>query len=111
MERAKRAVAVLAAVAILSSGCALFDSNATPRDKYIDTQEAFIAVLGTVVDAKRAGIIPQDRYDAVIIPLVIEGNQLLDEMAAMVSSGSFDQVELLRSRLIAIVARLQLERA
>lgn len=106
----QRAAAAAMVLAILLSGCSLFNSEAAPRDKYIDTQEAFILVLGSVVDAKRSGLIEQGHYDEVVVPLIVEGNKLLDDMGSMVRAGAYDQVELLRQSLLSIVARLQLER-
>ncbi len=102
---------MLMALAFVSvtSGCALFDRDASPRDKYIETQEAFTLVVGSVLDAKRAGLIEQEHYDDVVLPLIVEGSRLLDSMEIMFQQDKFDEVELLRQALLAIVLKLSAE--
>ncbi len=100
---------VVLALCVLATSCALFDTNATPRQKYVESQEAFILATSAAVEAKKAGLIKQEHWDEVVLPLIVEGDKILDSMKVMVDEGRFDQVELFRQALVAIVLRLQLE--
>lgn len=92
-----------------TSGCAILNRDASPREKYVVAQESFMLVVGSVLDAKRGGLIEQDKYNIVVLPLITEGSRLLDSMEIMFKQNRFDEVELLRQALISIVIKLQME--
>lgn len=102
--------AFLLAMLVVASGCALFDSDATPRAKFIDAQEAYIVVVQSLLLARDAGLIDEETYRSDILPIILEGDSLLDRMEIMVAQERFDEVELLRMSLLSIVLRLQAAR-
>jgi hypothetical protein len=87
--------------------CALFDSTASPSERYVDLQEAFIVGVVTATDAKREGLISQDDYDEIVLPLIIEGDRLLDDMKAAIEAGQYDQFRVLSRAALRVVTRLQ----
>lgn len=96
------------ALVVALSGCALFDSDAPPIQKYHQTQEAYIFVVGSLLDAKMSGQISQERWDRDINPAIQEGSLLLDQMDMLIQAGEDpDRIEVIRQALIRIVARLQ----
>jgi len=92
---------------LVVSGCALFDSDATPRDKYIDAQEGFILAVTAAMHGHRAGVITDEVYADIVVPTILEGSALLDSMEVMVASGDVQQTELLRQSLLAVILRIQ----
>lgn len=102
---------VMAAILIVGlSSCALLDSDATPMQKYTDTQEAYILLVEGVLASRDAGLIEEDKYQAIYLPLILEGDVLLDRMKLALESGDDMTVELLRSSLLSIIIRLQVAR-
>jgi len=102
-------ILLLALLVSSTSGCALFNRDASPIDKYIAAQEGFMLVTGAVVAAKRAGLIEQGHYDDIVLPLIEEGSRLLDSMEIMAKDGRFDEAELLRQAIISLIIKLQFE--
>lgn len=94
-------------ICVALSGCALFNPDASPRDKYVQTQEAYILAVSALVQAKKSDLIEQDEWDEVYLPLIRRGSELLDSMKVMVEQGDFDEVELLRQALFSVLLELQ----
>lgn len=91
-------------------GCALFDADASPLEKYAAAQETYIVLVGSLVTARDLELIDADDFERDILPIILEGDALLDRMEVMVLADEIDEVELLRQSLIGIILRLQAAR-
>jgi hypothetical protein len=78
----------------------------TPKGQYDVAQEAYIAAIRLAVTAKQSGKIDQASYDADVLPLLEEGDQLLDKMEAAALADDSTVLETYRVLLEAVNRRL-----
>lgn len=76
------AFVTLALIVVLLSGCA-----STPRERYAQAQDSYIAAVQTLVDARRAGVFDQETWNGDILPAIELGNDLLDQYGAATKAG------------------------
>lgn len=99
MRRATPILAILMVFALLA-GCA-----STPRERYSDVNDTFIAAVTTLNDAKRSGVFSDEEWNDDIVPLIRAGNELLREYDAATEAGA--ETDSVAQRLSRVLARLQ----
>lgn len=61
-------------IAALFMGCA-----STPREQYSDLNDAYIASVQTLIEAKQADVFTDEEWQDAILPAIVAGDALLDE--------------------------------
>lgn len=95
-----RKILPLLLIAALVAGCA-----STPRERYAQAQDSYIAAVQTLVDARHAGVFDQETWNEDILPAVELGNDLLDQYGAATKAGQ--PAENLNHRLQNVLRTLQ----
>lgn len=80
-----RALMPMLLTLLLAVGCA-----STPRARYAQLQDAYIATVTTLLDAREAGEISQQDWKSDVLPLILLGNTALDKLDAATSAGVDD---------------------
>lgn len=87
-------------IVALVAGCA-----STPRERYAQAQDSYIAAVQTLIDARQAGVFDQETWREDILPVVNLGNDVLDQYDAATSAGQ--PAENLNHRLQSVLRTLQ----
>lgn len=94
-------------LAVSMTGCVTND----PEINYHNTQEAFIATVRVLNDAKALGKISDADWIDTVLPLINRGDALLDEMKGLAQSGNLPAFEMIMARLRDVLRELVIERA
>lgn len=89
-----RRIATLWALGLILSltvyGCTL-----TPREGFIQTQDAYISVVNVLLEARSAGDIDETTWQDDILPLINLGDEALDQYDAETAAGLPGETSLL----------------
>ncbi len=101
---------ILALVVTLSiAGCALFDANASPREKYIAAQELFILTVDPIVEAAKHGIIEKEFYVEKLLPIIEKGYTILERMSVTEDTTTAEYMRLMILEAISELIRIRRE--
>ncbi len=92
---------IIATLAI--AGCALFEANASPREKYIAAQELFILTVAPIVEATNQGLIEKEFYVEKLLPIIEKGYTILKRMSVTEDT---TKAELFRQALYEVISEL-----
>jgi hypothetical protein len=75
------------AVTTPMTGCAVFDTQATPADRYAELNELFIFGVRNAISARQNGHISDEAWADTYLPAINAGNEALEQMDAARKSG------------------------
>lgn len=100
-------VAAVVAAAIATGGCALTSGfDVQSQRSYELASEDFTTTVQSLTVFYEAGKIDEELWQTAIVPLIEEGDALLDRWEAALAAGEVDAAEVLRPALRGLVIRL-----
>ncbi len=107
--KSKLPLILVGVVALSSTACA--NQSHDPIVHYTQTQEVYISTVQSLIDAKTFGRIEQSDWDNVFLPIINEGNRILDDLKIAAEAGDQPSIDLILVRVKPLLRRLLLEQA
>lgn len=100
------ALATAAPVVTVAPGCALFDTTVSSTERFAELQELYILAVRNAIAARSAGRISDTDWRNTVLPAIIRGDEVLDEMDVARENDQLDLMESLRITLRGLIAEI-----